>query len=390
MRVAQLLCAGRFAGAESVACSLASALGPHVEQSLLYLVVETRAEPAGRAELLQRVRSLNVESRIFETDRRLSWSLLRRLQAAFRADRLDVVHSHSYKAAFLAPIIRRFDPRVAPAIAFTLHGIDLPPSWGLAFLGAVNAAGALGSDVLIACSQPIACSYRRWPLLASKTRLLQNALPPGFIPQLDAMRARREQRRAALAEVYRLDLNAVWVAIVGRLVAVKDHDLLLRALSRLRGTGQHHQRPIQLIVAGDGPLAAPLEQRAREIGVAEQVVFVGQLSDLAVLYGAVDLLTLTSRSEGSPMVILEAMAYGLPVVATRVGGIADQVVEGQTALLVPPGDEEALAGALGRLAGDDALRTALGDAGHQRVITQFDPEGWARRHLQIYEEQLTR
>lgn len=383
MRVAQLLCAGRFAGAESVACALAGALRPQVEESLLYLLLETRSNKAEREELVDRVRALDLRTRIIETHTRFSFELVRALGQALCDDRVDVAHSHSYKPAFIAPFVRWIGRARPRTIAFTLHGIDVPPSLDLAYLGAINTVGALGADVLIACSKPIARYYRRWPLLAAKTHCLPNGLSPVFMTLCRDKDERRDERRQALAAEHGLDRTAAWIAVVGRLVPVKQHALLLRAFARLT-CDSSATSAINLLIVGEGPLRQELEQLARALGLANRVAFTGQVSAMERIYGAADLLALVSASEGSPMVVLEAMAFALPVVATRVGGIADQVIDGETALLVPSGAEGALVHALDLLLRDPSRRRALGAAGLRRVEDEFGPEVWARRHLDLY------
>lgn len=367
-------------------CSLASALDGHVDRSLLYVIVETRAPQAGRQELLERVHGFGVPVRLFETDRRFSWRLVQQLREAFRQDQLDVAHSHSYKTAFWAPVVRKIDAEAVRALVFTLHGIDLPPSMGLVFLRSVNGIGALGADALIACSKPIARTYRHVPLLAHKTQALLNGLRPGFMLAPEQIEARRAHNRARLAERYGLDPAAVWVGALGRLVAVKNYSLLLRGVRELR-----QRRPdlrFNVLVGGDGPLRADVEAELRQLDLVDCVVFAGRVSDVETLYGGIDLLALTSDSEGTPMVVLEAMAYALPVVATRVGGIPDQVVEGETALLFRVGDVHGFSEGLERLVGEASLRQRLGRAGYARSRAEFSADAWAGKHVTLYERVL--
>ena len=114
----------------------------------------------------------------------------------------------------------------------------------------------------------------------------------------------------------------------------------------------------------------------------------GRVSDVETLYGGIDLLALTSDSEGTPMVVLEAMAYALPVVATRVGGIPDQVVEGETALLFPAGDVHSFSAELERLVREASLRQRLGCAGYARARAEFSADAWAGKHVMLYERAL--
>lgn len=389
LSVAQVLCSGSFAGAEAVACALARALSGRVERSLLYLVLETRAGRVACAELEARVRGFGLEVRCFATDRRWSWPLLRQLAAALRADRIDVVHSHSYKAAVLLPLLRpllRDRPR---ALVFTLHGVDLPPSWGRVMLGALTAGGALMADAVVACSRPLESAYQRWPLLRGKTWRVPNALGPEWPLPREELDRQRPVWRAAVGERFGLDEEACWIGIVGRLVAVKNHGMLLRAVAELEGR-RSGAPSLALLVVGGGPLREALVAEARRLGIERRVAWSGQVNDLEAIYGSIDVLALVSHHEGTPMAIAEGMAFARPVVATRVGGIVDQVVEGETALLVEAGDEAGLAAQLERLVTDQALRLRLGQAGWRRAVECFSAASWAERHLEIYRSVLGR
>src|SRR5256885_11088321 len=119
-------------------------------------------------------------------------------------------------------------------------------------------------------------------------------------------------------------------------------------------------------------------------GLTETIDRLGNRGDVPDLLGSADVFVLSSRSEAFPVSILEAMAAGLPVVATNVGGVAKSVVDGETGLLVPPGDSGALAAALDRLLTDDALRLRLGAAGRERARPHFDLGGFPRPHLQLF------
>lgn len=384
MNVAQIVCAGSFAGAEAVACSLAEALRPHLKRSLLYLVMETRAGHASCAELLDRVRRFDVDLRVFETDRRWSWALARQLRDAFRADKVDIVHSHSYKSSVLVPLIRWRHDTPVRGLFFSLHGVDLPPSWGRVFLSGLTAIGAYACDVLIGCSEPIARHYRRFPLLGRKTYAVANALPPSFAPDLAEVRALRAHRRAELAKAYGLDPQAIWIATVGRLVPVKNIQLLLRGIADVRHG--HMRAAINLLIVGEGPQRELLEREAAALDLADAVAFTGRVDDIERVYGSIDLLALTSKNEGTPMAILEGMAFGLPVVSSRVGGIPDLVVEDETALLFDSGNASECGAKLARLTVNAALRTQLGQAGYQRATTVFSTERWALRVLELYRE----
>lgn len=155
------------------------------------------------------------------------------------------------------------------------------------------------------------------------------------------------------------------VGVVARLVVEKGVDVLLESAVQVLRTIPR----VRFVIIGDGPLRRDLEARARVLSVADHVSFMGLRSDVAALLRTLDLLAVPSRAEGTPLIIVEAMHAGVPVVATDAGGIPDQVTDGVTGLLVPTGDADALAAAIVRLLDDRWLAarlaaTALRDAEH--------------------------
>ena len=178
------------------------------------------------------------------------------------------------------------------------------------------------------------------------------------------------------------------VLFVGRLVERKGVHVLLRALARLPDDS-----PVRLVVCGDGPERPRLEALARELGVAGRVELAGRVDDerLRREYAEADAFVLPAivdargDTEGLGVVLLEAMNSRVPVVASDAGGITDIVEHERTGLLVPPGDEGALATALARLARDPALARALGEAGYRRLTERFTWDAIVSKWMAIYE-----
>jgi glycosyltransferase involved in cell wall biosynthesis len=169
------------------------------------------------------------------------------------------------------------------------------------------------------------------------------------------------------------------VGTVGRLHPQKGHDILLRAFASLV-----RDRPrTRLAIVGEGPSRAALRGLAASLGVASSVTFVPWQREIGSVYRQMDLFTFPSRYEGFGIALLEAMWFGLPAVASRTGGIPEFAVDGETALLVPPGDVAALTGALNGLVGDDARCAALGRAGRVRA-SRFTIERLEREIPRIY------
>lgn len=168
---------------------------------------------------------------------------------------------------------------------------------------------------------------------------------------------------------------------VGRLIELKGQRHLIQALG---DPALAVPASTQLHVFGDGPLREEYEALATLFDVADRVRFHGNVMDRESVYATFDILVVCSQSEGLSLAIMEAMAYGLPVIATYVGGNSQLVVDGETGLLVPYADITALASAIRQLLGDPALASAMGDRGRERVAEQFSLEHTSRLYSQAY------
>jgi len=173
--------------------------------------------------------------------------------------------------------------------------------------------------------------------------------------------------RSELRRLFGVPEERFVVGWIGRMTAIKRVQDLLHAFRRLRDKGVD----ATLCLVGDGPDRVDVERLASELDIARDTLFVGYQRDVASYYAFFDTLVLASANEGTPVVAIEALAAGRPVVATRVGGLPDVVTEGQDGFLVDPGDVQALADALEPLARDAALRERLGAAGRARVIPRY-------------------
>ena len=160
------------------------------------------------------------------------------------------------------------------------------------------------------------------------------------------------------------------VGWIGRMTAVKRTDDVLLAIARLRELGVD----ACLCMVGDGPDRDHVEQRASELGIVRSCLFLGYQEEVAPFYAAFDAVVLPSGNEGTPVTVIEALAGGRPVVATRVGGVPDVVRDGVDGFLVEPGDVDALAARLAELARDPELRERMGEQGRARVVPRYSVE----------------
>ena len=305
---------------------------------------------------------------------------LRALARLLTARRPQVVHTHMAKAGALGRVAA-WRSKV-PVVVHTFHGHVLEGYFSRPVSAAYVAAErslARISHALIAVSPAV-----RDELLSlgigrpSQWRVIPVGLDLGDLLEADG-------DPVAGRRALRLPEDEPVVGIVGRLVPVKDHATFLEAAARIL-----RERPdVTFVVAGDGELRTSLEARARrELG--DRCRFLGWVKDLRSLYGAIDVAVLTSRNEGTPVALIEAAAASTPVVATRVGGVADVVVDGRTGHLCPPGDPTAVATAVLKLLGDPTQAHHMGAAARETVRERFTIERLANDLADLYGELLDR
>ena len=181
------------------------------------------------------------------------------------------------------------------------------------------------------------------------------------------------------------DENSFVIASVGRIQAVKDQASLVAAFVLLRRALPALQGRLRLAIVGDGPLLPQLRAQVAAAGVEDQVWLPGARSDIAAILARCAVFALPSIAEGTPGAALEAMAAGLPVVGSRVGGVPEVVADGVTGYVVPPSDPAALAGALGRYAAVPALADQHGAAGRARVLERYGMEAMVAGYVALYD-----
>jgi glycosyltransferase involved in cell wall biosynthesis len=229
--------------------------------------------------------------------------------------------------------------------------------------------------VVVAISEEVRRRLLAAGVRAERVRVIHSGVePPAALPG--------SAGRAAARQRFGIG-DALAIGVVAALERRKGHDVLFRALARLAEGGGLRFR---CLVCGDGSERASLERLARELGIARSVGFLGEQRQVADVLAALDVFVLPSRHEGLGVAILEAMAMGLPVVASAVGGIPEAVASGRTGILVPAEDPDALAAAIFALGRDPEHARRMGSAGRERVIAEFSIEAMTSRYERLYEE----
>ncbi len=271
-----------------------------------------------------------------------------------------LLHTHMAKAGTVGRLAVRTMPSARPRTVHTFHGHVLEgyfnPAVQRAFIE-VERRMARSTDVLIAVSPQIRDGLQ--DLGIGRGREF-HVIPLGL--DLDAFLA-VDQPRGDLRRHLGLDVDQPLVGIVGRLVAIKAIEVLLDAVVRLPG--------VHVAVVGDGEEREALAGRARELGLADRVHFVGWWPDVAGAMSDLGVVVLTSRNEGTPVALIEALAAARPVVATDVGGVRHVVEHGVTGWLAPSGDAEAVAGLVRRSLDHPDQSATMAAAGRESVRSRF-------------------
>lgn len=279
-----------------------------------------------------------------------------RLVRFLRWGRFDVLHCHLP----LADMIGRMAGRIArvPVLVTTEHGKHLwKPWWHLLLERMVGRF----TDLRICVSQDIAeIRRRREGTPAEKLVCIPNAVDPA------AFRKARRGRAAVMAD-FGWDAADPLVLSVGRLVVAKDYPTLVEAVSLLR----ERVPDARCCIAGEGDCRGEITDAIERFGAGGRVTLAGARRDIADLLAAADVFVLSSIREGLPVSLLEAMAAGTAIVATAVGGIPDAIADGESGLIVQPGDAKILADALARCLADSGLRKRLGEAASREVERRF-------------------
>lgn len=293
-------------------------------------------------------------------------------------ERPDVVHTHHAKAGALGRLAAWMAG--IPAVVHTFHGNVLsgyfPPGLSRLVAGIERFLGRLSTRL-------VAISPAQKRDLVERFRVAPSGKVAVVPLGIDLAPFQEARADPALKEGLEIPRGAPVVGIVARLEPVKDVASFLEA-ARIVAEARPDAR---FLVVGDGPLRGELEERSRALGIAEKTVFLGMRGDAARLYPLMDVVCLTSRNEGTPLSLIEAMAAGRATVACAVGGVPDLLEDGRAGVLVPPGKPGRFAGAVTGLLADPARRGSLG-ASARTAAARYDAARLAEDVLGLYRSLL--
>ena len=288
--------------------------------------------------------------------------------------RYDIVQSHTSVGGVIARLAG-WAART-PIVLWTVHGLGAHaghPAWKRFLVSKAESVLDWFTDHYVAVSEDLRNEGVRAGIYRpEKVTVIPNGLQLDHIPSTFDAAAKRK----ALG----IPANCPVIGTVTRLEPQKANEVFLRAVAH----AVKRVPNMVTLIAGDGPQRRQLENLAAELGLAERVRFLGWRTDAVEILGALDIFCMSSRWEGCPMVLLEAMAMRRPVVATDIGGVREIVVDGETGLLVALDEPEALADAIVRLLGADAERERFGQAGRRRLEEHFSAEGMLAAYRRLY------
>ena len=302
----------------------------------------------------------------------------------------DIVHSHAAKPGAIGRMAA--SSMKVPVIVHTYHGHIFHSYFSklkTRFFLETERYLARKSDALIAISQQqkkeLAIEFR----VANENKF--RVIPLGF--ELNKFLEDQEQKRKRFRAEFDLDENEIAIGIIGRLVPVKNHGLFLEGVCHV---ARNSSKKIRAFIIGDGETRKVLEEKAKYLGISftsgynksALLNFTSWRTDIGVINAGLDIITLTSLNEGTPVSLIEAQAANKPIVSTRVGGIGDIVIEGKTALLSETNAPDAFKQNLLKLVEDDGLRSCLGKNGADHVQQRFSVKRLADDMARLYHELL--
>ncbi|MFQ5530785.1 MAG: glycosyltransferase family 4 protein [Gemmatimonadota bacterium] len=361
LRILQLTAPAEFGGLETVVAQLSAGLVSRGYAMCVGCVLDDSIDP-GSHPLVRVLDTSGVPVKVIQVRRRAYGRERAAIGSLIAEFEPTVIHTHGYRSDVIGgrAALEERVPRVATAHGFT-HG-----GWKNLVYEYLQRRSYRNAEAIIAVSRPLAARLSEDGSVAPRVHVIRNAL---------SRRRDRPGRTAARARLG-IETDGFVVGWLGRMGEEKGPDVVVRAMADPRAA------ELNLCMVGDGPLRTRLESDSVSSPGA-RVHWPGAIPDAGRLIAAFDVVVLSSRTEGTPMVLLEAMDAGVPMVATRVGGIPD-MVNGDEALLVAPDEPEALLTAVLEVANDRVAALSRSARAEERLATQYDLKTWLDAHESVY------
>ncbi len=362
-------------------CRVARTLsrGPVVDLALVTFHRSLSLDCSGNTDLIEAARQADVTVERIPERFVFDMQVVSRLRKLLRQLRPDLIQTHASKAHFLMRCSGLWKDQ--PWIAFH-HGYTNTDFRSPIYNG-LDRWSLQVPQRIVTVSLATKQQLMRHGIAGERISVLHNAVQPQLRHQpIDASVLRQKKIDLGISPDEKL------ILCIGRLSKEKAQIYMIGAMIHLRQL--HPDLATRLMILGDGPERERILQAIRTAGLEKNVTLTGHLKDLAPYYETADIVAIPSLSEGSPNVLLEAMAFGVPVVATDVGGIPEIVTHEETALLVPARDPAAMAAAIYRMISDPGIASVLAGKAFRKIETDYSPQSRANSLVNIYAETFRR
>ncbi len=369
IKVCHLASGDLWAGAEVQLFALLKAMNsqPDIDLSLILL---------NEGKLAEQSRQLDIDVQVIDERTNSFWSIRRKLITVLRDRQIDILHSHRYKENLLAVLAKR--QIGVRKLVRTVHGLTEKPTKDK----------TLRERVISSCYRLL--THHKFDRIICVSHDIQTQLSQADrqahlvtihnAVEVEILKPARPS--SEIRDMFNLADDSLVIGTAGRMVPVKGYDLLLRAFKLI---AQKEPRAF-LLLAGDGPLKPELERLASALDLTDRIRFPGFCDDILSVVNSMDVFVMSSRHEGIPMGLLEAMALRRPIVVTSVGGLTEVIENGVSGRLVTPGDEQELARGCLELLSNPELASRMGEAAYTRVTDRFSTSTLKQQMTDLYHQ----
>ena len=349
-------------GAETVVLELSKELNSLGHENIIGILNNTKKPNSELADLAEQY---DLQVRIFSCRGKMDFHTVKKIKQFIKENEIQIVHAHGYKARFYALLSGGNKPCITTCHLWDnyslLQGfyIRLDKFWLNKFDRVVAVSDAIQNEIL------------RAGVSANRVSVVENGI--------DTSRFNGHSRRETIREKVGLPAPKIVIGTVGRLVPQKGFDIFIQAAKKILQQTSN----VIFVIVGDGPLMAVLKEQTAQLGLEKKVVFLGQRNDIPELLSALDIFVMSSLDEGTPMVLLEAMASQKPVVATKVGAIPVVVEDGKSGLLCEP-DVLGLHEKITELLSDTKKAGRLARSARQRIVKAYSSRAMTEKYVQLY------
>jgi glycosyltransferase involved in cell wall biosynthesis len=371
MKVLHLISSGGVYGAEAVILNLLRTMQDGPNRGALGVFLNS-SDP--NMELHDIAIAAGIESHAIPCNGRLDWSVHEGIRRLVQRVNADVVHAHGYKAdvyAYLA-LKKRGTPLISTC--HTWHGTDISDR----IYGAIDRRVLRNYERVVAVSEEVKGRLLKAGIAEEKIQCIRNGIDLRPFDQNSSEHRNDAERHT--------EDRPMLVGLACRLAHEKGVDRFLQMAERVLA----ELPTTRFAIAGDGPDRPMLEALVKKMRIEASVALLGRCNDMPAYLGSLDLLVSSSRSEGLPIVLLEAMASRLPIVATAVGAVPNIVRNGLTGVLVPANDVGALTAAVVALLRSEPLRRQLGEAARNLIAQEYSAERMTAEYLHLYQQVLNK